>query len=124
MQITVLEEGKPTAIALEGRLDTNTAPELEEFAGGPYAKSVAYLVVLLQPVALAALLLGTLPGALTGLFAGAVLFAHAALMPLHIEPLLPYTHAATVPSRVFFVGLHVLRLFWAGRNLPPVRIIQ
>ena len=34
MEIKVIEEGKPYVFALEGRLDTNTSPQLEEFAGG------------------------------------------------------------------------------------------
>ena len=33
MEIKVLDEGTPTVIALVGRLDTNTSPQLEEFAG-------------------------------------------------------------------------------------------
>ena len=40
MEIKVLEEGKPYVIALEGRLDTNTSPQLDEFAKGLYGKSV------------------------------------------------------------------------------------
>ena len=43
---------------------------------------VGYIVVLLEPVALGALLLGTLPGTALGLFAGAVLYLHAKAMPL------------------------------------------
>lgn len=45
MEIKVLEEGKPYAIALVGRLDTNTSPELEEFVGGLYDKGVADIAV-------------------------------------------------------------------------------
>ena len=45
MEIKVVEEGTPTVIALEGRLDTNTAPELEEFAGELYAKDVSDITV-------------------------------------------------------------------------------
>ena len=45
MEIKILDEGKPYAIALEGRLDTNTAPQLEEFAGGLYEKGVNDIVV-------------------------------------------------------------------------------
>ncbi len=33
MNITSREEGGKTLIALEGRLDTNTSPQLEEFMG-------------------------------------------------------------------------------------------
>ena len=46
----------------------------------------AYIVVLLQLVALGSLLLGTIAGAAMGVFAGAVLYAHACLLPLdHYE---------------------------------------
>ena len=45
MEIKVIEEGKPYIIALVGRLDTNTAPQLEEFAGDLYAKSVNDIAV-------------------------------------------------------------------------------
>lgn len=40
MEIKVLDEGKPYAIAIVGRLDTNTAPQLEEYANGLYEKSI------------------------------------------------------------------------------------
>ena len=33
MDIKIIEDGKPTVFALVGRLDTNTSPQLEEFAG-------------------------------------------------------------------------------------------
>ena len=45
MEIKVLEEGKPYVIALEGRLDTNTSPELENFVQGLYDKSVNDIIV-------------------------------------------------------------------------------
>ena len=45
MEIKVIDEGKPYVIALEGRLDTNTAPQLEEFAGGLYDKGVNDIAV-------------------------------------------------------------------------------
>ena len=45
MEIKVIDEGKPYVIAIEGRLDTNTSPQLEEFAGGLYEKSVSDIVV-------------------------------------------------------------------------------
>ena len=45
MEIKVVEEGKPYVIAIEGRLDTNTAPQLEEFAGNLYSKNVNDIVV-------------------------------------------------------------------------------
>ena len=45
MEIKVLEEGKPYVIALEGRLDTNTSPELESFVQGLYDKRVNDIIV-------------------------------------------------------------------------------
>ena len=45
MEIKVIDEGKPYVIALEGRLDTNTSPQLEEFAGGLYDKGVSDIAV-------------------------------------------------------------------------------
>ena len=45
MEIKVIDEGKPYVIAIEGRLDTNTSPQLEEFAGGLYEKGVSDIVV-------------------------------------------------------------------------------
>ena len=45
MDIRIVEEGKPYVIAIEGRLDTNTAPQLEEFAGGLYEKGVNDIAV-------------------------------------------------------------------------------
>ena len=45
MDINVIDEGTPYVIALEGRLDTNTAPQLEEFAGGLYEKGVSEIAV-------------------------------------------------------------------------------
>ena len=45
MEIKVIDEGKPYTIALEGRLDTNTAPQLEEFAGTMYSNGVADIAV-------------------------------------------------------------------------------
>lgn len=45
MQIVLKEEGSPTVFALEGRLDTNTSPQLEEYAGELYAKGVTDIVV-------------------------------------------------------------------------------
>ena len=40
MEIIIREEGTPTVVALEGRLDTTTAPQLETFAEELYAKGV------------------------------------------------------------------------------------
>lgn len=45
MEIKVIEEGKPYVIALVGRLDTNTSPQLEEYADGLYAKDIADIAV-------------------------------------------------------------------------------
>ncbi|MBR0404513.1 MAG: STAS domain-containing protein [Eggerthellaceae bacterium] len=45
MEIKVIDEGKPYVIALEGRLDTNTSPELDEFAKGLYEKNVNDIAV-------------------------------------------------------------------------------
>ena len=45
MEIVVQEEGTPTVIALEGRLDTTTSPQLEAFAEDLYAKGVNDIVV-------------------------------------------------------------------------------
>lgn len=45
MQIVMKEEGTPTVFALEGRLDTNTSPQLEEYAGELYGKGVTDIVV-------------------------------------------------------------------------------
>ena len=49
---------------------------------GSRGEYIAYLVLLLQPVALCSLLLGTRTGTLMGLFAGAVLYVHSVTMPL------------------------------------------
>ena len=40
MEIKVIDEGKPYVAALVGRLDTNTSPQLEDFAGDLHAKGV------------------------------------------------------------------------------------
>ena len=45
MEIVVKQEGTPYIFALEGRLDTNTSPQLEEFAGGLYEKGISDIVV-------------------------------------------------------------------------------
>lgn len=45
MKITVSEEGGATKIALDGRLDTTTSPQLEECANGLYSKGVKNIVV-------------------------------------------------------------------------------
>lgn len=48
MNITVTQEGNPTVIALEGKLDTLTSPELEQFANALYEKGVNNLEINLQ----------------------------------------------------------------------------
>ena len=45
MEIKVVDEGTPYVIALEGRLDTNTAPQLEDFASGMYEKGITAIAV-------------------------------------------------------------------------------
>lgn len=45
MEIKTLDEGTPYVIALEGRLDTNTSPQLEEFAGELYEKNINDIAV-------------------------------------------------------------------------------
>ncbi|MBQ9042515.1 MAG: hypothetical protein IJ111_06835 [Eggerthellaceae bacterium] len=75
-----------------------------QFAGG----SSAYLVTMLVPVALAACLLGTLPGAACGLFAGAVLYLHSAVMPLdyfELEYVTPLTSVAAMAVCGLLLGI-------------------
>ena len=45
MEIKIIEEGKPTVFALVGRLDTNTSPQLEEFAGELFESGKMDIVV-------------------------------------------------------------------------------
>ena len=45
MEIKVIDEGTPYVFALDGRLDTNTSPQLEEFAGGLYDRGVSEIAV-------------------------------------------------------------------------------
>lgn len=45
MEIKVIDEGTPYVFALEGRLDTNTSPQLEEFAGDLYQKGAKDIAV-------------------------------------------------------------------------------
>ena len=45
MNINVTQEGAKTEFAIEGRLDTTTAPQIEEFANGLYAKGVTDIEV-------------------------------------------------------------------------------
>jgi len=45
MNIVVKQEGTPYEFALEGRLDTNTSPELEAFVKDLYQKDITDLAV-------------------------------------------------------------------------------
>lgn len=45
MDIKVLEEGTPYVLALVGRLDTNTSPQLESFAKELYDRGIKDIVV-------------------------------------------------------------------------------
>lgn len=45
MQIVLKQEGNPTEFAIEGRLDTNTSPQLEEYANKLYADGVTDIIV-------------------------------------------------------------------------------
>lgn len=45
MKIETIEDGVPYKIALVGRLDTNTSPELEDFATDLHSKDVNDIVV-------------------------------------------------------------------------------
>ena len=45
MEITSREDGGVTLVSLKGRLDTNTAPQLEEFANDLFANGKMNLVV-------------------------------------------------------------------------------
>ena len=45
MEIAMKQEGKPYVFALIGRLDTNTSPQLEEYAKGLVDKGIVDLVV-------------------------------------------------------------------------------
>ena len=96
------------------------------FAGiGIEGQFSAYIVVLLLPIALAALLLGTLAGVLMGFVAGSVLYLHAVEMPLDYYEL---SFVTPVTSIAMFVvcGLLLGVLFaFALRNNPswPRRII-
>ena len=45
MEIVVKQEGAPYVFALVGRLDTNTSPQLEEYASGLVNKGIVDLVV-------------------------------------------------------------------------------
>ena len=76
-----------------------------QFADG----SVTYLMPVLLPIGLAALLLGTLPGVAMGLFAGTALYLHAFLMPLDYYELTYVTPVTSlVATSVFGLVLGVL----------------
>ena len=45
MNINVTQEGAKTEFAIEGRLDTTTSPQLEEFVNDLYAKGVTDIEV-------------------------------------------------------------------------------
>ena len=45
MEIKTLSEETPYTFAIEGRLDTTTSPELEEFLGTVYDKGAKYITV-------------------------------------------------------------------------------
>lgn len=45
MEIVTIQEGTPYVFALEGRLDTNTSPQLEEFAGQLYDRGINDIIV-------------------------------------------------------------------------------
>ena len=45
MEIVTIQEGTPYVFALEGRLDTNTSPQLEEFAGQLHDQGINDIIV-------------------------------------------------------------------------------
>lgn len=45
MEIVVKEEGTPLVFSLVGRLDTNTSPQLDDYASDLYKKGIVDLVV-------------------------------------------------------------------------------
>ncbi|MGI6220835.1 MAG: STAS domain-containing protein [Coriobacteriales bacterium] len=45
MEIVLIEDGEPTVFALDGRLDTTTSPQLEEYVSGLYDRGVDKMVV-------------------------------------------------------------------------------
>ncbi len=85
----------------------------------PGSDQVSYAVVILQPVALSALLLGPGWGALVGLVAGTALYVHSIVMPLsyyEIAFISPVTSIVMLTVLGFVLGL----LFAiALRNDPP-----
>ena len=77
--------------------------------------STAYLMFMLLPVALAALLLGTLPGTAAGLLAGAALYLHSRLMPLDYYELI-YVNPVTSVVATTLCGLALGALFSVALN--------
>ena len=45
MEIKTIDEGTPYVFSLEGRLDTNTSPQLEAFAEKLYGEDVSNIVI-------------------------------------------------------------------------------
>ncbi len=79
----------------------------------------AYAVVLLLPVALAALLLGTLYGTVVGFVAGALLYAHASTLPLDYYEMAFVTPVSSM-GLLTVIGLMLGMMFaFALRNDPP-----
>ncbi|MDO4891502.1 MAG: hypothetical protein Q3963_09055, partial [Coriobacteriaceae bacterium] len=91
------------------------------FAGiGSEGNYIAYVVVLLQPVAVAALFFGARLGGLLGLLSGVILYAHSIVMPLNFYEMMfvtPFTSIVMLPLS----GLMLGGLFGkALRNDPPL----
>ena len=103
MKLRVLTAGLLGVVAL-----TLTVVQLG-FAGiGVNGDYDAYAIVLLQPVALVALLFGPLTGALFGLFSGGALYVHALVMPLDYYELAfvtPFTSIIMLTLAGFLLGL-------------------
>ena len=82
----------------------------------------AYVVVLLLPIALAALLLGTLIGAGMGVVAGTLLYAHASTLPLDYYELAfvnPASSIGLLGVTGFMLG--ILFAFVLRNDPPPVK---
>ena len=76
--------------------------------GVPGEPTSAYIVVLLLPIALGALLLGALDGTLIGLAAGGILYGHATAMPLdyyEMDFVTPLTSVIMLGVCGFLLGL-------------------
>ena len=85
---------------------------------GEVAGRSVYIMLLLAPPIVGALLFGPIAGALLGLFAGAVAFTHANIMPLDF-----YEHTLMTPLNTFglltFVGLFAGLLFRCALRREP-----